>query len=430
MTIGVKDGSTWRDIGNTGSQGASVQTGSGWTTANTVWVNDGTAWRTVWRKSPFDTSVTNKKRDLVIVGDSITWGYGLVQTQAYPYLIQQRINSTAGYTTSGWCARAIHSDDYSTTPLNGGYAAPAKLIYATNIGQENAGVFSGWGGNKGGTPSWTEPGVKMTSGVGNSSTLGFNVSARPAYIVVRARGSGTLKFYQRDSSESFIQIHTETLSSSTGQIAAPTSSDFGTVSPLFYMMVENGDYATIEVLHPTNIYNGYSNGFINIIVVARNSYAIADYTSKTDDIKNCVINRVADGSATPIYLLALGTVSLYDTARQVSPSTYASQLSTIISALTTSPTNGEVILTLPPKPGGSQTLLSPYTISDYHTAIINLATSSGCHFVDLYNGPFQQGSYMGSGTVSSALSYQSGGLHPDATGSEQLANRYICALGL
>ena len=70
--------------------------------ASSVWVNDGISWKQVYQKSPYDLTSTHKKRDMMFIGDSITWGLGLTQTQNYVYNIQSIINSYTGYTSSGW----------------------------------------------------------------------------------------------------------------------------------------------------------------------------------------------------------------------------------------------------------------------------------------------------------------------------------------
>lgn len=420
----------WRDIVNTNTD-AVAQKDSGGTirNVNSVWVNDGTSWKKVFNSSLYDTASTNKKRDMVLIGDSITWGFGLTMTQAHPYLVQQVINSYSGYTTCGWTARNITMDDTTTSPFGGGYAAPLKIIASGGLTATNSGPFSGYTG----TPATSPLPCITLQTTGGTSYIGFNVTAHPSFVVVVARGTGSINVYQ----EGYASPGTTfTLTSTYQTFVYYTQPQISGSNPDFTIDLATGSSAEIAAIHPTNIYNGYAKGFINVIVNGRNSYAVADYASTTSDIKEAIINKTSDGSAVPIYVLAVGTVSMYDTARQVTPATFKTQLETLINGLNigSGGEEGKVILTLPPKPGAGWSTPVGTTAADYNDKVIELANTYGLDYIDLYNGPFVDGTYTSgvgaSGTTSATISYQGDNIHPDATGAQQIANRICCSLGL
>ena len=436
MPIFTKDsGGAWRQANNTLSDGLVVQDSLNINRQiGSAWVNDGISWKQIYQKSPYDTSSTHKKRDMMFVGDSITWGYGLTMTQGWPYLVQQAINRHSGYVSSGWTARNLISDDYTSSPFQGGAASPLKIPAISGVFQANFNPMSHpavYAPGSGPYPSYTYPGISINTAT--TGYIGFNVdnSNFPSYIVCIAEGVGTIYCYQRGYSS---PIGAPTLSTTPTAYIWNANALSGSGGLDFTIYLNSGSYAHIWSLHPTNGYNDYTNGHINVIVNGRNSYALADYTSATTDIQSTIINTTSTGSASPIYVISCGTVSMYDSYRAVSsPSTYVSQLSTICSGLTSGSNAGTVVLTLPPAPDPSYWTFqaSGGTRADYNNAIIGLANSLGCQYVDLYNGPFVDNS----GTTYSSMTigdgcYQADGIHPTALGSQLLANRYICALGL
>jgi len=179
----------------------------------------------------------------------------------------------------------------------------------------------------------------------------------------------------------------------------------------------------VSVLHPSTLLPTTYN---EIQINGRNSYAIADYSSPSGDIIQQQIMstvtqiRSASTASPPIYILSVGTVSLYDTSRQLTPTQYANQLNTLATAFTNSAyyNYGRVILTIPALPlaGNGFTLLAGYTLNNYRQAIIALANTLKCGYIDL--------------TRVNLLSsdYQSGGLHPNASGAAKLAKYYISML--
>lgn len=178
----------------------------------------------------------------------------------------------------------------------------------------------------------------------------------------------------------------------------------------------------VTALHPTSLFPTTYN---EIQINGRNSYAISDYSSPSGDtIQRQIMAtlpqaRAAITASPPIYVLSLGTVSMYDnggaTDRRLTPTQYASQLNTLASALKNSSNfnYGRVILTVPPIPTASVSLLSPYTLNNYRFAIIDLAKTLGCGYIDL------------SQVKMTSSDYQADGLHPNSTGAAKLARKYI-----
>lgn len=414
----------WQTVDNTLQDGVTkIDSGGIRRNVDAVWVNDGVSWKKVYNRSLYDVTSPEKTRDMIIIGDSITWGYGLSMTQAHPFLIQQRINSVSGYVSSGWTARNITMDDTTMSPFNGGAASPLKIVDSAALTATDTGPFSGYSGVPDTNPlpciSLQTPGI---------SFIGVDVTSHPSFVIINARGSGTIEVRQKGYAT---PINTTVLTTTNQTIVAFTQPALSGTGPDFSVYLSAGANAEIITIHPTNGYNGYANGFINVIVNGRNSYTVADYANTISDIKSTVINTAALDSGPPIYVLAVGTVTMYDTARQVTPATFKTQLETLITGFNSGVNAGTVVLTLPPNPGAGWSTLAGSTAEDYNEKVIELANTYGLDYIDLYNGPFIDGTYLsGTGVQSNTISYQGDNIHPSAVGAQQIANRFCCSLGL
>jgi lysophospholipase L1-like esterase len=148
-----------------------------------------------------------KRNNLVLIGDSITWGYGLEANQTIGYLLQQKINSHYNFTPATWgggndiVARSITTDDVSTyAAFNGGTTGVARHITGSGyIFNPGYGIypFSAYthgedqiyiGGNiiRSG---WNNGGICLLP----TGKLSFNVNfptTNKAYFLVTAMGAG------------------------------------------------------------------------------------------------------------------------------------------------------------------------------------------------------------------------------------------------
>jgi hypothetical protein len=183
----------------------------------------------------------------------------------------------------------------------------------------------------------------------------------------------------------------------------------------------------VTALHPSALLPATYN---EIQINGRNSYAISDYSSPSSDtIQKQIMStvtqaRTAVTASPPIYVLAVGLVSLYDNGgavdRRLTPTQYADQLNTLASALKNSSNQnyGRVILTFPQRllAGTGLALLPGYTLNDYRIKVIELAKNLSCGYIDL--------------SVVNLVStdYQSGGVHVNASGAAKLARYYISML--
>jgi len=392
---------------------------------------------------PVPTIYGTQRQSLIFVGDSITWGYGLTRLQGFPAQLQAQVDSHQGHSGTGWEARAVDADDWSTTPYNGGIANPSGTTLLSAAGtltlgtNDNVGPFSQFTYDTSGTSPfvYTFPGI----GLGSSTANGFSFAANSApYIVFWAipqtTGSGSLHVFAAGNATPLTITYSFTVGVPVRFIATTPSYTSGTVAAIYWAA---GVAVDIVTLHPTTL---YSSNQVLVQVVARNSYAIADYVNATTQIQQVAIFTPAqDGSAdaAPIYVLAIGTVSMYATG--VSPATYQSQLDTIATALLAgnAAPNG-VVLTIPliPDPLAFSAPLSG-TVGQYRDAVLWVAAKHQLAVVDLAtlvpiqagvtqlttaNGMYQStsGSYGPTGS----------GLHPTATCATAMYNVYKSVLRL
>lgn len=361
--------------------------------------------------------IANARRDLFFIGDSIAWGYGVTQDQAFPRKVQQSINSNLSHSDAGWVVRNITTDDWtsgSTTPVgpfNGGLSGSPKLT-TNGVTQGATGPLGGYQGNKsGGSPAYTEPAIRL-------DTAGDWVAAdcsSATYFILSARCIGTSGgcTVTGTSNTSYAKSYDIT----PGQYARYVFGPFTDATNVkFELTLKSGDAVIdVETIHPTKL---YPSTFLNVHVNARTSYAIADFLSKATDIKESAVHRVGypfEQNAQPIFVLAIGSVSIYDPTRQVSPTTYASQLTTLATSLGSGDYPGQVVLTIPPVPTGAWTPTSGFTHTDFANAIVGVANNLGLYYIDFT-------STLVSGD------YQADGINPTSAGHTKLADLYVSSL--
>jgi len=191
------------------------------------------------RRTAIDTGVTDPKtaRNIIFLGDSITWGYNLNVTETIPYLIQNRIDSSFGFSNVLWGTNASNKDNVSRTistddvsifaSFKGGTTGVNRhIIGSGNIktaafggdsftstgptpGTGYSTVYNQWYGSawpwpfQSGNPSttpgltgWNNGAVTLKESIGNGpGRLTFNVYSRLSgddqyYITVLANGAG------------------------------------------------------------------------------------------------------------------------------------------------------------------------------------------------------------------------------------------------
>lgn len=360
------------------------------------------------------------QRSLFFIGDSITWGWSgaganaVTRSQAYTQIVQNRIGTH--YTSNGgWVSCGINPDDGTASPPNEG--APANLLlwqYAASS-STTVGPFSGYQAS---APSDGYSIRMATAGDLIAIQSGASWGAQ-IYVIFTTIGTGVVDIWIERSGATLIA--TENCAGTQLHILGPfdpPDNSLGQGGDITFVY-SSGNFV-ITSIEPTLVFGG-GIGFPYIVVqrVGRNSYAIVDYTNVANDIQN--LNICTTGGP-PIYVLAVGTVSMYDVARYVNPANYQSQLQSLASAFISGGAYpGTVILTIPLVPT-TGSLGFGATVSDYRQAVLNVAAALNIKYIDLPNQPVDTGS--------STVTYQTDGLHPTAAGHTVLGNKYIKALGL
>lgn len=343
----------------------------------------------------------------LIAGASISWnatypsstGYLVVGLMGAGTITVKKAGSAVQTLTAG--------GTFTATVVNG--STTMTLTSAVTGGLVAGNPLYGAGIPTASYPSTTTTIVSFTgTGIGDTITMSAAATSSNVNMQYIALANNT--------SPTGGNLNLVTFSSATGTNSYTISNDSGLGS------------VVVTVLHPIPLLPTTYN---EVQINGRNSYAISDYSSPSGDIiqqqimSTVIQPRSASSySSPPIYVLSVGTVSLYDnggaTDRRLTPTQYASQLSTLAAAFTNSAyyNYGRIILTVPPLPRASAgfTLLSPYTLNDYRKQIIGLAKTLNCGYIDL--------------TRVNMLStdYQADGLHPTPSGAAKLAKYYVSML--
>jgi lysophospholipase L1-like esterase len=161
-------------------------------------------------------SISDPITTVVLVGDSISWGYGLEANNTIAYYMQKRINESYGYTPAKWglgddiVARSITTDDISNkTSFNGGTTGVSRHITGSgNITNPTIGMMpfsactynSSNGGSVATISGWNNGGVMLGPDVGSGvGKLTFsvkypdNVIGSDAYLSIKMMGNGYVR---------------------------------------------------------------------------------------------------------------------------------------------------------------------------------------------------------------------------------------------
>lgn len=152
---------------------------------------------------------------VVLVGDSIHWGYNLQTNNTIAYYMQKRINESYDYTPATWglgndiVARSITTDDVSNkTSFGGGTTGVLRHITGSgNITNPTIGMVpfsantnSSVGGSVTGISGWNNGGIQLGANTGSGAgkltfTVNYpdNIIGLNAYLNIKAMGQGHFK---------------------------------------------------------------------------------------------------------------------------------------------------------------------------------------------------------------------------------------------
>ena len=378
--------------------------------------------------------VSGKRRTLMLLGDSITWGFGVTQSQAYPALVQAQADARAGGTnTAMWTARNVQCDDISVGRDTGSpWNIPFKLTNPVGIAYDASGPFQS---SFSSTISATGPAIIFDS-QNDDFTVSPSTGCRYVAVMVKVSGSGTatLKAYNSSGLE-IPDVSGNSGNATVGSYnVVPTAPNvyrfiFDSTSNSTAFLLRRTDAnssASLRILtvNPTNLYP--ASNYVQVQVNARGSYTISDYTSNISSIMETVIhpqNEAGGPNTDPAFVLAVGTVSMYfdpslssSFDRRISPSEYRTNLNALVNAIKAASPNSPIFLTHPPIATSPWVLSGGLTRSQYDSEIQSVAISQNLPVIDLRSA-LTAGDY-------------SDGIHPTVAGQSNLAAVYNAALRL
>jgi lysophospholipase L1-like esterase len=395
--------------------------------------------------SPFQGGAPPNGNTLLTQSGAVVAGLG-----TYPF--SDTTNNSSGsnvstaYPSTSVCPDAIALSSGASISWNATYPSSTGYIVVGLMGAGTVAVKKGAttiqtltsGGFFNGTVSVGSPTITLTTAVTGTLVAGnplyfAGITTSPVTTIVSFTGTSIGSTITMSANSPVNAVGTACLALATNTSTAgglnvvTVSGATGTDSYTISNSSAGSTSVVVTVLHPTTLLPTTYN---EIQINARSSYAISDYSSPSGDTIQKQIMTTATQSATgapstasaPIYILSAGTVNLYDNGgavdRRLTPTQYQTQLNTLATALKNSANlnYGRIILTVPPVPTGSSTLLSPYTLNDYRFKIIELAKTLSCGYIDL------------SQVKMTSSDYQADGLHPNSTGAAKLAKKYISML--
>jgi len=277
----------------------------------------------------------NKRRTLMFLGDSITWGFGLNQDQAFPALVQARADTIAGGTnTAMWTARNVQCDDISVARGS----TPFKLINSVGIAYDGVGPFASTFSN---TISSTGPAI-LFDGNNDEFTVSPSTACRYITVMVKVSGSGTatLSAFRTGGVQIFDVDGNNGNATVGGTPLVPTAPnvfrfvfDAITTSPAFLLRRTDSNTSVsmrILTVNPTNFYP--TSNYVQVQINARGSYTMSDYTPNIASIMETVIHPQNEAlpkpppapqytNDFPAFVLSVGTVSMYTSRATVTNAT-------------------------------------------------------------------------------------------------------------
>lgn len=319
-----------------------------------------------------NASATNGgPKNIVFVGDSITYGYGVTEAQAYTNLLATRLtNQGPGVNVD----RAI-----GCTMLN--RATPSGSVATGTKGPLRQSMI-------------LAVGASLTFSVSNSDFFGF--------------------WFQRSAGAGTITVTVDGATVNTFSTAGASADDvfyqgaFKRTGSTASTVVMTASVAPVEL---TGVFFSRTIGDnqISLINQSASGYATADFTSSSV-LTSIGVQTPYNGTAYPVYVVALGTNDIYNPSAAVSSATFKSNLDTICQGLRY---YGMPVLTVPLR--ANQTTFSPVleSFENYRNAVYEVARKYGYYVIDLsmYD-------------LSSTAGYQADGLHPNVIGNGLLASIY------
>jgi len=376
----------------------------------------------------------NKRRTLMFLGDSITWGFGVTQEQAFPALLQASADaiSTPVGSTNLWTARNVQCDDISNN-IDG--VTPLKLVPGGVITYDNNGPFASTY-----VPAVPIPDPAIIFDAANDDfTVTPSSPTRYLVVMVKVTGTSTQSATLTCYNSSSVAIPDISGNSGVATVGSynvvPTAPDVyrfiydaTTTSSAFLLRrtdASGGAACRILSVNPTNAYP--QSNYVQVQINARGSYVASDYSANISAIMETIIHPQNETTSPytndyPAFVLSVGTVSMYYNQASFSPpgdrrvivSTFKSELSTLVANLKSASPNSPIFLTYPPIPISPWVLLSSTTRSEYDAATSSVAIEYNLPIIDLRS------------TLTS-IDYTDG-LHPTSAGYIKLGAAYTEAL--
>lgn len=316
---------------------------------------------------------TTTAKNIVIIGDSITYGTGVSDSQAWPSVLQKLINNRAPITQGDFYSRS--ETDRFTLGGSTSYGYKGPLQRSVIMGVNSTITFSAT----------------------NLDFVGFWCQ--------RSATAGSVEIYQGASLIRTVSCNGATANdvwSGTGNfLRAGTSS--------LYQL--HAITAPVEI---TGIY-GYHHvapGTPVIQVHARGGYSSTQFSNA--DVLASIKAQVV---LAPTFVLAIGTNDIYNDSMAISSAQFATNMTTIVNSLKAA---GSVVLTVPLRTNETtyRPLLEPF--DNYRRAVYQVARATGTRVIDLSIINFDGDSGY----------YQSDGIHPSPLGHTILADVFFRELHL
>ena len=313
-------------------------------------------------------------RNIVFVGDSITYGYGVTENETYPYLINQLCNARAPLPNTAYVGNGIFDRMTLTGSTSWGTKGPIARSLIMQVGS---------------TATFTTNSFDFLS-------LYFQQAVSAGTITITINGV------------TWGSVNTAgTATNDKVTTSGPSRTDKTSVVTLTCSV------ASVEL---TSIFliRGVQGGEATFLNQSYLGYSTSTFTSPM--LTSIGVTTPYNGGAYPLYVIALGTNDIYNSGVAISSAQFQTNLDTIATALSV---YGMPVLTVPLRP--VETTFSPILepFDNYREAVYRVARKYGYKVVDLSQYD-----------IASTGGYQSDGLHPNATGMQMVAAIYMQELNL